>query len=186
MHRNATAIPLIRPCISVELPSLHAIERLYAAASQPPPLSEKAEVAALFARLYGYNSARADVAAVTAHLDGELVGFAYGHPWEWDKETDPWSQQLQACLGEEAAALIEGSFSVLLLAVHPSSGQRGVGTELLEMLMAHSGARTHWLQTTDADSPAQRLYRRQGYRKLGHGPEAPDGRPGLVLVHTIA
>jgi hypothetical protein len=49
--------------------------------------------------------------------------------------------------------------------------------------MIASGAAVHWLQTTDADSPARRLYRRMGYRPIGHGPEAPDGAPGLVLRH---
>lgn len=92
MHRNATEEPLIRPCSGEELPSLHAVEQLYAAASRLPPLSEGADVAALFAGLYGFNRAGADVVAVAAHLDGELVGFAYGHPWAWDKEMDPWSQ----------------------------------------------------------------------------------------------
>lgn len=184
MQRKTSAGPLIRPCISGELPPVRAVERLYAAASRPPPLAEGAETAALFASLYGHASTRADLVAVAAHLDGELVGFAYGHPWRWENEVDPWSRQLECRLGEASAARIDGLFAVLLLAVHPASGQHGVGTNLLESLMKQTGARGHWLQTTDIDSPAQRLYRRQGYRQLGHGPDAPDGRPGLVMLHT--
>ena len=73
---------------------------------------------------------------------------------------------------------------MVLIAVHQAAGGRGIGTELLERLMIASRAKSHWLQTTDAETPAQRLYRRAGYRPLGHGPNAPDGRPGLVLMHT--
>ncbi|WP_442864662.1 hypothetical protein [Arthrobacter sp. HY1533] len=50
--------------------------------------------------------------------------------------------------------------------------------------MIAAGATTYWLQTTDVDTPAQRLYKRYGYRDLGYGPDAPDGRPGLVLIHA--
>lgn len=73
---------------------------------------------------------------------------------------------------------------MVLLAVHPDAGRRGVGAGLLEALMVGAGARTHWLQTTDIDSPARRLYLRHGYKELGHGPDAPNGTPGLVLIHT--
>jgi len=171
-------------CGAGELPSAAEVEALYAAASGQPPLSEPPGVAAIFAGLYGSNMGRADVVAVAAHLDGELVGFAYGHPWHWGDEGDPWSQQLRIRLGEDAASLIEDSFSVVLLAVHPDAGRRGAGAGLLDGLMARSGARTHWLQTTDIDSPARRLYLRHGFETLGHGPDAPNWKPGLVLIHT--
>lgn len=167
-----------------DLPATRQIEQLYAAASQPPPLSEPPEVAQSFGRLYDYARVRDDVVGLGAFNDGQLVGFAYGHPWAWESEVDPWSQQLRLRLGLDAAGRIDGSFAVLLLAVHPSAGRRGLGGALLKSLMQNSGFATHWLQTTDSDTPARHLYRRHGFKALGHGPNAPDGRPGLVLVHT--
>lgn len=174
----------IRAFDAEDLPSTREIEQLYAAASQPPPLSEPPEVAQSFGRLYGYARVRDDVVGLGAFNDGQLIGFAYGHPWAWESEVDPWSQQLRLRLGLVGAGRIHGSFAVLLLAVHPSAGRRGLGAALLESLMQKSGSETHWLQTTDSDTPAQCLYRRVGFTALGHGPDAPDGRPGLVLIHT--
>lgn len=167
-----------------DLPSTHEIEQLYEAVSRPPPLSEPPEVAQSFGRLYGYARKRDDVVALGAFSNDELVGFAYGHPWRWNSEVDPWSQELRFRLGQNPAELIDGSFAVLLLAVHPSAARRGLGAALLGSLMQASAAETHWLHTTDSDTPAQRLYRHSGYTTLGHGPDAPDERPGLVLVHT--
>lgn len=184
MPEKAHQDPWIHTYDIGSLPPSDVIDRLYAAAASPPPLSESPEVARVFAQLYRYARNREDVVAVGALADGELVGFAYGHPWDWESESDPWSDQLRNLLGEDSARLIQGSFAIMLLAVHPSAGRRGLGTALLDVLMNAAKAKTCWLQTTDLDSPAQRLYRRQGYRRLGYGPTAPDGRPGLVLVHA--
>lgn len=158
------------------------VEDLYALASAGPPLAEPAEVASMFATLYDLALDRTDVLAVTAREVGELVGFGYGHLWHWDEQTDEWSADLHERLGD-SAAMIEGAFAVQLLAVHPAFTRHGLGFELLKRIMVGSAAHVHWLQTTDADSPARRLYRRMGYRPLGHGPEAPNGEPGLVLIH---
>lgn len=184
MDSPANSAFSIQAIVAEELPSSDEIEQLYAAASQPPPLSEPPEVAQSFGRLYGYARERDDVIGSGAFNDDQLIGFAYGHPWSWDSAVDPWSQQLRLRLGQDSAELIDGSFAVLLIAVHPSAGRRGLGSALLDSLMRRSESETHWLQTTDSDTPAQRLYARHGFTALGHGPDAPDGRPGLVLVHT--
>jgi GNAT superfamily N-acetyltransferase len=160
-------------------PAPEQVEELYALAGRG---EEPAEVAAMFAALYDLSLDRPDVVVATATEVGELVGLGYGHPWRWDEQADDWSDELRRGLGEPAAGL-EGSFAVQLVAVHPAFARQGLGFELLKRLMIASGAAVHWLQTTDADSPARRLYRRMGYRPIGHGPEAPDGAPGLVLRH---
>lgn len=136
----------------------------------------------MFAALYELSSDRADLVVVEAREVGELIGFGYGHPWFWDEQSDDWSLELKDGLGSTAAGL-EGAFAVQLLAVHPSFARQGLGFELLKRLMLASGASTHWLQASDVDSPAVRLFRRMGYRPLGHGPEAANGAPGLVLSH---
>ena len=135
---------------------------------------ESPEVAELFATLYDLALDRSDIVAVTAREVGELVGFGYGHRWRWSEQTDEWSEDLGNQLGDDAAVQLEGAFAVQLLAVHPKFTHHGLGFELLKQLMVASSAETHWLQAPDVDSPAQRLFRRMGYRWLV---------PGLVLVH---
>ncbi|WP_269937332.1 hypothetical protein [Arthrobacter sp. HY1533] len=106
-----------------DLPPAGMIEKLYVAASKPPPLSEPPEVAQLFAQLFGYARTRDDVVGVGALIDDELVGFAYGHPWKWESEIDSWSRQLQHCLGEDSADRIDDSFAILLLpSIHLRAG----------------------------------------------------------------
>lgn len=164
------------------LPSPEEVEQLYALASARPPLSESAEVAEVYATLYDLALDRADLVVVTAREVGELIGFGYGFRWLWSEQTDEWATDLAERL-DGAAESLEGSFAVQLLAVHPSFTRHGMGFELLKQLMVASASAVHWLAVPDVDSPARRLYRRMGYRPLGYGPEAPNGQPGLVLVH---
>jgi hypothetical protein len=37
--------------------------------------------------------------------------------------------------------------------------------------------------TRDEPTPAMALYRREGWEPIGHGPDTPNARPGLVLIH---
>lgn len=166
-------------CTPHSAPAPDEVERLYAAASAPPPLSEPPSAAALFARLYGTYRGKAATITLAARLGGELKGFVYAHPWTW-AEDDLWGQQLCERLGE-AHRELDGTHAVFLLAVHPDSGGRGLGAALMERVVAEIPGRA-WLQTTDADTPARRLYLRQGWRQIGFGPDAPDGRPGAVFV----
>ena len=70
----------------------------------------------------------------------DLVGFAYGYPWSWETETDDWSQQLRYRLGINPAALIQESFAVLLLAVHPGGGAFEPGQARPEGVLGLLGA----------------------------------------------
>jgi len=164
------------------LPTPDEVEQLYALATSRPPQVEDADVAAVYAALYDLALDRADLVAVTAREVGELVGFGCGHRWHWQEQTDEWSRDLAERLGDDAAQL-EGSFAVQLLAVHPRFGRQGLGFELLKQLMVASAASVYWLLTADADTPARRLFRRMGYRPLTLDSEAPNGEPGLILLH---
>lgn len=164
------------------LPSPDEVEQLYALASSRSPATEDEDVAATYAALYDLALDRSDLVAVTAREVGELVGFGFGHRWNWAEQTDEWSRDLAELLGEDAVQL-EGSFAVQLLAVHPSFTKHGLGFELLKQLMIASASPVHWLITPDADTAGRRLFRRMGYRPLATGPEAPNGEPGLLLVH---
>lgn len=167
--------------VEADMPAAVDVERLYAAASASPPLSERPEVARMFARLYDHARSQPGAIAVSARRSTALVGFAYGHAWRWQWATDSWSRQLGDRLGADAA-LLEDTFAVALLAVSPGEARAGLGRRLLETLLAHDDHAVAWLQTTDFDSPARRLYERCGWTALGHGPDAPNGAPGLVMV----
>lgn len=164
------------------LPSPEEVELLYALASSRPPTSQDADVAATYAALYDLALDRPDTVAVTAREVGELVGFGFGHRWNWAEQNDEWSSALADLLGDDATQL-EGSFAVQLLAVHPSFTRQGLGFDLLKRLMLASASSVHWLLATDAETTGRRLFRRMGYRPLTIGPEAPNGEPGLLLVH---
>ncbi|MBO1756766.1 GNAT family N-acetyltransferase [Allobranchiibius sp. CTAmp26] len=160
------------------------VEQIYAAASAQAPLSEPASVAAMYAGLYARARTEPGVTMAIAGDEDGPVGFAYGHDWHWSEATDPWSTQLRQRLGEDAAQQIAESFAVNLLAVLPAASGMGAGRRLLEALVDAATSDTAWLQTTDIDSPARQLYRRTGWRTLGRGPDAPNGKPGLVLIHV--
>jgi ribosomal protein S18 acetylase RimI-like enzyme len=161
-------------------PTPEEVADLYAAATAGPPLSEPRAQADGYGELFRYVLTRADLAWAAARRDGALVGFAYGHDWRWERQPDPWSRTLSDRLGT-AAALLEDSFAVYVLVVHPDEQRRGLGRRLLDELLATAGTQRAWLQTRDEETPARALYRAAGWRELGHGPDAPDGRPGLVL-----
>jgi GNAT superfamily N-acetyltransferase len=167
---------------SADMPPPDEVERLYADASAAPPLAEPPSVAGMFARLYAEARGFPGAIAVSARSDGALVGFGYGHPWTWAEATDPWSLQLRERLGT-AAGELDDAFAVELLAVAPAASGAGLGRRLLSALLDATGRSVAWLQTTDKETPALRLYRGTGWQPIGHGPDAPDGRPGLVLVH---
>lgn len=152
------------------LPAPSDVEELYALSTG----GDSGDTAALFATLYDLALDRSDVVAVTAREVGELVGFGYGHRWQWAEQNDDWSEELAQQLGDDANRL-DQAFAVQLLAVHPKFTHRGLGFELLKQLMVASASEVHWLQLEDSDSPARRLFRRMGYRPLGDGAQ--------VLVH---
>ncbi len=72
---------------------------------------------------------------------------------------------------------------VYLLAVQPPQKRTGLGRRLLRTLLEASGASAAWLLTRDEETPAKTLYLSEGWRPVGHGPDAPNGRPGLVMAH---
>lgn len=163
------------------MPEAAEVEQLYEAAAALLPLNESSEVATMFAGLY-QQVRGPDAIVVTARRQGQLVGFAYGHPWNWMTATDNWSQQLRGRLRDDAD-LLDDSFAVELLVVAPSVAGNGLGRRLLSTLLTQDDHALSWLQTTDLDTPARRLYQHTGWIPLGYGPDAPNGRPGLILIY---
>lgn len=173
-------IQLKAPADRDSMPSEAQVRELYWAASSGPPLNEPEAVADLFARLYAASSWTEHLHAVSAVEDGRLLAFAYGYRWRWDEQSDQWATQLRLCLGA-AAPMLEETVVLSLLARHPGAAGTGLGGRVLDAWLAGIDGEAVWLQTTDIPTPALRLYERFGFTPIGHGPDAPDGQPGLVL-----
>lgn len=164
-------------------PGVAEVESLYFAAFHEAPLRESRDVARSFAQLYGWLISRPDLITVftRARLSGELTGLAYGHPWNWAEQSDEWASQLRNRLGN-AAGILEGRLAVYLLAVDPGHRRQGLGRTLLSNLLKAAGTEHAWLITRDERTPAMTLYVSEGWASLGHGPDAPNERPGLVMI----
>ncbi|WP_227492762.1 GNAT family N-acetyltransferase [Brevibacterium sp. CFH 10365] len=173
------------PGISGVLPPRSEVEALYGAAAAEPPLNEDPRFAARFADVYEVSVRKGQVlmTLTRAQADGRLSSFAYGHHWRWEEQKYPWAFELQSRLGE-ASVELESTFALNLLARDPNQRARGVGRRTLDTWIGEVSRFGCWLQTDDIDSPARRLYESLGFTELGHGPEAPDGRPGLVMFRA--
>lgn len=170
------------PGVSGVLPPRSEVEELYRSAAAEPPLNETPEYAALFADVYEVSVRNGQVLMTLTRdqTDGRLASFAYGHYWKWEEQKYPWAFELQHNLGERSMEL-DSTFALNLLARDPQHRDRGIGRRTLEAWLHEVEGYGCWLQTDDIDSPARRLYTRLGFTELGHGPEAPNGRPGLVM-----
>src|SRR5699024_2683886 len=115
---------------SAAMPSTVEVGELYAAASAEAPQHESPETAQVFADLYAASLSRDDLVAVSARAHARLVGFAYGHPWRWVEQQDPWAQQLTKRLASHAPAL-DDSFSLFLLASYSVDGFCGLSHAVL-------------------------------------------------------
>jgi ribosomal protein S18 acetylase RimI-like enzyme len=165
------------------VPDPHEVESLYYAAFSGEPLRESRDVATQFAQLYGFLATRHDLVTAfqRAQQGGGLAGLAYGHPWRWAEQSDAWSRELWDRLGDKAEQ-IEARFAVYLLAVAPETRRQGLGRTLLRRLLHESGNERAWLITRDEPTPAMTLYEAEGWKPLGHGPDTPNGLPGLILT----
>ena len=172
--------PFLPPTATSDTPSAAQVRGLYLAASAEPPLNEGEAEADLFAGVHAACLRDDEVCAALVHEGDALVGLAYGHRWSWEEQRYPWADSLRSRLGPFADRL-EGAHALCLLARHPSAAGRGLGREVLTTWLAGIGPVACWLQATDVDSPARRLYDAHGVA-IGHGPDAPDGTPGLVML----
>lgn len=167
------------------LPPPLEVEELYAAAAAEPPLNEDPRHAALFGSLYDLSVRNGQVLVAAARSGGRLRSIAYGHFWSWAEQDHDWAHELRSTLGDAAQA-IEWSFALNLLARDPHLRSAGLGRATLQTWLAGISGHSCWLLTNDIDSPARRLYESLGFFALGHGPQAPNGQPGLVTFRPPA
>ena len=167
------------------LPPPDEVEELYAAAAAEPPLNEDPKHAALFGHLYELSVRKGQLLVAAARSGGRLRSIAYGHFWSWAEQDYDWAHELHSTLGP-AAPTLEWSFALNLLARDPALRNSGLGRSTLEAWLAGINGYSCWLQTSDIDTPARRLYESLGFSALGHGPQAPNGLPGLIMFRPPA
>ncbi len=157
-----------------QMPPPADVERLLALASSRLGASDAAILAQASARMYSWARAIPGAATVSAHDANVLVGFGYGYSWDWTTMTDAWSLRLRDELGESAAVL-DDSFSVVLLVVAPDHRRTGLGARLLSTLADQSDEHVTWLQV-EARSALRSVCESLGWHALD-----ADGDPLIML-----
>jgi len=150
--------------------AIRELVAVYAAAMNPPDrtLSGREAIMERHAASPGFRG-------LTAHDDGQLVGFCYGFHGEngqW------WHDMVAAALASRSGgaysggavsaqrAWLDDSFEIAELHVLPSRQGRGIGRALLLTIAAGRPERTAVLSTADAPTRARRLYRGVGFTDL--------------------
>jgi ribosomal protein S18 acetylase RimI-like enzyme len=155
--------------------AIRELVAVYAAAMNPPDrtLSGREAIMERHAASPGFRG-------LTAHDNGQLVGFCYGFHGEngqW------WHDMVAAALASRSAgavacgarsggtvaahrAWLDDSFEIAELHVLPSWQGRGIGRSLLLTIAAGRPERTAVLSTADAPTRARRLYRGVGFTDL--------------------
>ncbi|MEU8384026.1 GNAT family N-acetyltransferase [Streptosporangium sp. NPDC048865] len=151
------------PVLDDAEPSAAALRSIYAAAFASPPWHETPDQIEAFVGRLPSHTGKPGFRCVTAYVDGEPAGFAYGFdtpdPWPADRFYRP----IADALGGDTSAL-RGRFEVHELAVGPRFAGRGLGAALIRRVTAAAGP--SWLVTSPAATAAVRLYERLGWSRL--------------------
>jgi GNAT superfamily N-acetyltransferase len=106
---------------------------------------------------------------VTAEVDGDLAGFAWGYTGQRGQW---WADRIAGVLGAAADAWVGGHWEFVELAVHPEHRRRGLGGLLHDALLEGLPHERALLQTdADPDGAGHSLYRGRGWQVIGSLPE---------------
>jgi ribosomal protein S18 acetylase RimI-like enzyme len=135
------------------------------------------------AEVFGRHAQRPGFRAVGATAqDGELVGFGYGYlelPGSW------WYQRVEPALAVAGqTGWLERAFTVAELHVRPDRQGHGIGTALLEALLALVGQDRVLLSTQRDDNPSRGFYRSRGFTEVA-SVDFPGLRTYVVLGREL-
>jgi GNAT superfamily N-acetyltransferase len=102
--------------------------------------------------------------ASDSDTDTDIVGFAYGYTGragQW--WTERMRERVTPALYEE---WFEGHYEVVEVAVHPDHQRQGIGAAVLRALLEGLPHERALLTGSRQDSPARRLYLREGWQPL--------------------
>lgn len=184
--------------------AIRELVAVYAAAMNPPDrtLSGREAIMERHAASPGFRG-------LTAHDDGQLVGFCYGFHGEngqW------WHDMVAAALASRSGSVISGSvissgassggassggtvsaqrawlddsFEIAELHVLPAWQGKGIGRSLLLTIAAGRPERTAVLSTADAPTRARRLYRGVGFTDLLTDFRFSGGEPPYAVMGAM-
>ena len=114
-----------------------------------------------------------------AALDGErIVGISWGYV---GASGQYYTDSVRAAIGDEAADHWQPAFEVVELAVLAEHRGSGLGRALLRLLLEDIEGPA-LLSTWDDDAdPAVRLYRSEGWRRIGEHPKADGSRTMQIM-----
>lgn len=120
-------------------------------------------------RFWDQHRTREGFRLVTAELDGDLAGFAWGYTGQRGQW---WADRIAGVLGAAADAWVGGHWEFVELAVHPEHRRRGLGGLLHDALLEGIPHERALLQTdADPDGAGHSLYRGRGWQVIGRLPE---------------
>lgn len=155
-------------------PHSEQIAAVYHAAFAQPPYSETLEAAQSFRAQLQRHATYPGFAACLASASERLLGFVYGTtnlPGQW------WYERVAPALpAEDRAALFDGAFVVVELAVHPDALRQGIGGQLLDALLAAVPHAQAVLSARTDASAALSFYRQRGWEPLVEHFRFPDGQ----------
>lgn len=132
------------------------------------------DIAAFFRRYAGM----LDYHGLVAVRDGRLAGFGFGVrslPGNW------WHDKVAEQIGLEHPALRD-AWCLVDLAVTPEERGRGIGSALMEALLAAQPCPRALLSTEVANATARRLYERHGWTYLHPGFVFVPGNPPYTIM----
>lgn len=154
-----TAQPHIRHLSTADLDSyLPKFIDLYREVYAEPPYLETEEHVTAYVERFADESSQPGFSLVTAQIDAELIGYAYGHsfgPDEWWPDTDD----------EPTEAKGQTKFVICELAVRRQHRGKGIGTALMKTLLDGRNEDLATLCSNPA-APARRIYQRWGWRPV--------------------
>ncbi len=170
--------------LEIDGPLFEGAIGVYSRAFAEPPYSDPDRGEEIRTRMRDVHCMRAGYAAYCAvAAGGEVAGMIYGY----HGETGQWwhdavSRALRPALEVKWLA---DSYEVVEVAVEPACQGQGVGTELIQELLAGRPEATAVLSTR-TDSRAHELYRRLGFEVLTRMTFAPRGAPFYVMGKNLA
>jgi len=134
----------------------------------------ESEMTAFFTRY----SQMLDYRGLVALRNGRLAGFGFGVrslPGNW------WHDKVAEQVGPEHPAL-QDAWCLVDLAVAPEARGRGIGSALMETLLASQPCPRALLSTEVSNATARRLYERRGWTYLHRGFAFVPGNPPYAIL----